>query len=560
MTPSAFAKIRRRTFPTATLILFLMCFVLPAHPLAESTSGPSDPLRQLYSNRLAFDDAGIPLITIGLLDDQDRIVISGQGPIEATIYTPAAQTIRTETAGRLVVAPTRAVPGKTIYDVVVETVIGGDARAVEAAAAEWRKKGLTVASRRVGAIFGLDGQVLKNVRHLLIAGSFPDSASAEAEAAKLRAAFDAETHVAPRLEALPSGELALSMEDGKPLGTSRDVVFLRSADGSPLTVHDGVFDPDKNVRGDRTYIGSLYVTFDRNGKLALGNQVSLETLLLGTVPSEMFASAPPEALKAQAIAARGHLLAKLGTRHFADPFQLCARQHCQVYGGHGAHKPKTSEAVNATRGQFLARKGQLVDTVYSASCGGHTESNQFVWHEPPNPDLVGRPDTSNASEYPHGVTETTLNAFLDQPPSAFCGDAGYNEPYFRWQRSLTVEEVTRLVNQRYTIGRATALAPGRRGVSGRLVELTVIGEKGSAVLAPELTIRRVLGGLPSALIRIRPVQDVSGTIVRWEIAGAGYGHGVGLCQTGAIGRAQFGQDFRSILKHYYPQTELIRLY
>src|SRR6185369_14267138 len=137
-----------------------------------------------------------------------------------------------------------------------------------------------------------------------------------------------------------------------------------------------VEDVDKEGGGKevRRYFGRVYVTVDKTGKLAVVNAVAEDKLLAGLVPAEMMASAPPEALKAQAIAARNELLAKVGTRHLTDPYRLCSTQHCQVYAGAGHEDPRATAAVEATRGVLLEREGGgLVDTVYSASCGGHTE-------------------------------------------------------------------------------------------------------------------------------------------------------------------------------------------
>src|SRR6185369_10437389 len=119
-----------------------------------------------------------------------------------------------------------------------------------------------------------------------------------------------------------------------------------------------VEDVDKEGGGKelRRYFGRIYVTADRNGKLAVVNAVAEDKLLAGLVPAEMLPSAPAEALKAQAIAARNELLAKVGTRHLTDPYRLCSTQHCQVYAGAGREDPRSTAAVQATRGEVLARE------------------------------------------------------------------------------------------------------------------------------------------------------------------------------------------------------------
>src|SRR5262249_17472547 len=150
--------------------------------------------------------------------------------------------------------------------------------------------------------------------------------------------------------------------------------------------------------------------------------------LQGLVPAEMYASAPEEALKAQTVAARAELIAKIGTRHLGDPYLVCSSQHCQVYAGAGREHPRTSAAIAATRGEVLFSEttGDLVDTVYSSSCGGFTESNENVWDDmAADPSLRGRPDTAGAAaqtfaRFGGAVTEANVREFLTAAPPAFC--------------------------------------------------------------------------------------------------------------------------------------------
>src|SRR5205823_11611267 len=150
----------------------------------------------------------------------------------------------------------------------------------------------------------------------------------------------------------------------------------------------------------RDYPGRLYASADAEGKLALVAALPMERLVKGVVPSEIFSKAHPEARKAQADTARGEVLAKVGARHLGDPYLLCAEQHCQVYRGVSAETAATDRAVDETRGEALFSRvpakgvlgetargevSRLVDSVYSAVCGGFTENNDAVWGGPPDP-------------------------------------------------------------------------------------------------------------------------------------------------------------------------------
>jgi SpoIID/LytB domain protein len=306
-----------------------------------------------------------------------------------------------------------------------------------------------------------------------------------------------------------------------------------------------------------TYAGRVYVTIDRHGSMAVVNAVPENRLLAGLIPAEIFPSAPEEALKAQAIAARGELLSKIGTRHIGDPYRLCSQTHCQVYAGVGRETPRTTAAVEATRGQVLFEGADLADPVYSANCGGHTENNENVWAEmSPLPSLRGhRDDAPRADErYARGITAENVAAFIDKPPPAFCGQARLGAgDRFRWTVTRSAAELEKFF-AKYRLGPIKSIQVLDRGVSGRARSVRVVGATGSEVIRGELRIRQAFGNLRSSLF----VVDLQGGSAVFR--GAGFGHGVGMCQTGAVGMAETGKTYREILRHYYPGTTLRKLW
>jgi SpoIID/LytB domain protein len=298
---------------------------------------------------------------------------------------------------------------------------------------------------------------------------------------------------------------------------------------------------------------------DATGRLAAVLLVPLEELLRGLVPSEMPAGSPAEALRAQAVTARSNVLAQVGTRHLADPWSICSEVHCQAYRGESAHVAATDAAVRATRGEalFALASGRLVDGVYSAMCGGHGEDNENVWGGTPNPSLRGRPDLGavEAAEWAGGLAaEDRVAAFVSASPQAWCARApGARPGRFRWERRLGQAEADHLLAT-LGLGPVDAIAVLHRGSSGRAISLRVDGERGSATIHGELRIRRLLGDLPSAMF------VVSATPEGWTFRGGGWGHGVGMCQWGAIGRAAAGQEYRRILGAYFSGAEVARVY
>jgi SpoIID/LytB domain protein len=303
---------------------------------------------------------------------------------------------------------------------------------------------------------------------------------------------------------------------------------------------------------ERRYWGSVYVTLDHDGTLVTANAVAEDKLLAGLVPAEMYPDAPVAALEAQAIAARTELLQKIGRRNLTDPFLLCSTQQCQVYGGAGKEDARTTRAVEATRGVVLLRNGGgLIDVRYSASCGGHGEDNDAIWGGDPDPSLRGMPDGNGGASR---ISDDNLDAFLDGG-DAWCNRSKLARAKFRWTEKLTEAEATARVATEYPeIGRVKQLVAKQRGVSGRIGVLAIKGDKASVEVTGDLHIRRLLGGLKSTLFEVKRQGD------SFVIRGAGYGHGVGMCQMGAIGMATAGKTSAQILAHYYRGSHLHRLY
>jgi SpoIID/LytB domain protein len=268
----------------------------------------------------------------------------------------------------------------------------------------------------------------------------------------------------------------------------------------------------------------------------------------------MYPDAPPEALEAQAIAARTELLQKVGRRNLTDPFLLCSTQQCQVYGGAGKEDPRTTRAVEATRGMVLLRKGGgLIDVRYSASCGGHSEDNDAIWGGEPDPSLRGKPDVASGGM--SRITDENVGAFLEDGGEAWCSKGKQAKAKFRWTERLSESEVTARVATKYPeVGRVKQLIAKRRGVSGRIGMLAIKGDKTTVEVTGDLHIRRLLGGMKSTLFEVKREGE------SFVFRGAGYGHGVGMCQTGAIAMAAAGKTHAQILAHYYRGTHLHRLY
>ncbi|UCH34605.1 MAG: SpoIID/LytB domain-containing protein [Armatimonadota bacterium] len=351
-------------------------------------------------------------------------------------------------------------------------------------------------------------------------------------------------------------------------------VYVMAGDGSgrwcslPLRVRanggsdGGLWAGEKRERL-RAYEGELEVIRDAARMLAVVNVVDLEAYARGVVCAEMEANCPPEAFKAQAVATRSMALANPG-RHRADGFDLCAEAHCQAYRGITDQMPAGNAAVEATRGEVLIYGGRVANAVYHGACGGHTESASEVWGGADVPYLRGVADgegQSNPGAAGYGAEDERLRAYLTGAPRVNCRQPDYLNPTrFRWVRVLTRDAVEASLADMVNVGEVMDLRPLRRGVSGRITRLEIRGTRGTSTLSPELVIRRALGGLPSSAFVVDRYCDDAGRPVVFVLWGAGWGHGVGMCQTGAAGMAGSGRGYREILAKYYPGTEVERRY
>ncbi|HLT28780.1 MAG TPA: SpoIID/LytB domain-containing protein [Myxococcaceae bacterium] len=514
----------------------------------------------LYSKQLDFR-AGEPMLPIRLMERQDEVTFEPLGRVRLVVSGSVEKRVEAPAGTRFRVRVLNGRPAALRARVILAEFPGRDREGLEEARALWTSRGLEVSTVTLGGAFGIAGKVIDNRRRLLVTGEALSPEAARERQAELLRTFNARTHLHEELETQPTGVLELLDAAGASVALGEGRILAETPGGEGFRVHRVEYGVGYDFHGfeDRSVRGSLQLSVDRHGQLAVVNIVPLEVLLYGLVPAEIFARAHPEALKAQAVTARGEVLAKIGTKHLADPYLLCSEQHCAVYKGRSGEAATTTAAVDATRGEGLFdASGRLVDSVYSAVCGGHTEHNENVWGGPPNPSLRGRPDVPNPP--PPGIDAAELPAFLEGGQTAYCQTTTFAQPKrFRWSRRFTSAQVDALTRH-LDIGPVRALTVVERGVSGRASLLTLSGERGASQIRGELNIRRLFGMLNSSMFTLHPEVDDAGNPVAWTFRGGGWGHGVGMCQTGAIGRAEHGQDYRQILSHYYNGAQVAPIY
>ena len=540
------------------LVAFLVAAIPSRGSAADEFSG-ADKLRAIYTAEFRFTKDGLPVVPVAIAEGLSSVTITASaGGLRLLPEGDGGAEIRADDTWQIRASATTAAVLR--YWAVVWRGPVAQGQEADAQMVQWKARGENPRRFEQGTLFGVGGEVLDRREAIVGAGPFNSSEEAERSLERLSAKSPLiHPGVFSELVDRPHGYLeAVGGKSGFKVRNEGVLWFVPVGD-APLRVEASGERGKENFKVAASYAGRVYVTIDRLGTMAVVNAVPENKLLAGLIPAEIFPSAPEEALKAQAVAARGEILSKIGTRHIGDPFRLCSQTHCQVYSGTGHETPRTTAAVEATRGEVLFEKGgvELADPVYSANCGGHTENNENAWPEMAAlPSLRGHrdaaPDKSDA--FAGGVTSTNVAAFIAHPPAAYCGQSKLGAgDRFRWTVTRTKDELGKLLTK-YRLGPIQSIEVLERGVSGRARSVRVSGVTRSETIHGELRIRQTFGNLRSSLFVVE--MQAGGAIFR----GAGFGHGVGMCQTGAIGMAETGKSYREILRHYYPGTVLRKLW
>lgn len=400
-----------------------------------------------------------------------------------------------------------------------------------------------------------------------------------------------------------AGAVQVVGADGETVALGDEVRFEPTSPDAAFVLHAMTVGVDFHWQHeqDLTFRGVLHLS-SRGTMFDVIDEVGLEDYLQSVISSEMSARCPPAMLQAHAVISRSWLLAQLEEgaqrkREAVTPtrvgdalelvrwydredhlhFDVCADDHCQRY--QGISRTSTAEAVasvDQTRGLVLVSGGKVCDARFAKSCGGMTEIFPSAWGDEDVPYLQAFPDTEGAASFALPLTdEAHAVAFIDGSPPAYCNtsdralleqvlpelDHGTTR-FYRWEETVSAADVRKFVREKAGIdlGTVTELRPLVRGPSGRLVRLEIVGETERLVVGKELEIRRLLSKthLYSSAFTVR--AEGTGEDRVFHLRGAGWGHGVGLCQIGAAVMADQGHDHEAILAHYYRGAGLERRY
>lgn len=354
---------------------------------------------------------------------------------------------------------------------------------------------------------------------------------------------------------------------------------------------------------DQRFMGALKIIVE-NEKLTGINVIHVEDYLTSVISSEMSATASLELLKAHAVISRSWLLAQIHKnkaitasqslysaftqtdqelirwydREDHTHFDVCADDHCQRYQGiTRASTEMVRQAIAATRGQVLMWEGNICDARFSKCCGGAFEEFQYCWEGIKHPYLSKQRDSKTGSGLPDLRVESEADQWIRTSPESFCNTKdkkilsqvlnNYDQEttdFYRWKIEYKQDELSELILKRSGMdyGQILDLIPVERGTSGRLVKLKIRGSKRTMTIGKELEIRRTLSTshLYSSAFVIDKADIVDDVPGRFILTGAGWGHGVGLCQIGAAVMGEQGYPYDTILLHYYIGATIDKLY
>jgi SpoIID/LytB domain protein len=341
-------------------------------------------------------------------------------------------------------------------------------------------------------------------------------------------------------------KLIIEDQAGRVFASSAVPVVLSYQDAGVTTIVSGF------GGAARTYRGSIEFRPRPEG-ITLVNSLNIEEYLYGVIPAEMPASWPREALKAQAIAARAYTLAYLG-QYRERGFDLYGSVMSAAYQGVSGESAMTTAAVDATRGMILVAGGEPLKAYYSANHGGYSEDSLSVWGT--NTSMAAVPDKLLPRRN-SGLPLEDLVIWLRERPRSYSSIEGlHSAQAYRWEKWVAAEEIVARNAGEARLGTLLQVLSRGRGISGRINKVELRGTLGNHRVMED-RIRSRLGGLRSNLFTIRSKLGKDGTPEYFIFQGAGWGHGVGMDQTGAAGMAQAGFTAAQILKHYYPLAELV---
>ncbi|MCK5738023.1 SpoIID/LytB domain-containing protein [bacterium] len=504
-----------------------------------------------------------PKVRIGVIQKTDTVELSCS--TSAKLETPDGTVVGSLTAGQKINFNSKnPIPAEMRWGVRVARI--PQKPEAEELLARLKSEKNSAEILYVGEVIEMADYTMDNREYWVVVNGFCCQDTAKAAVEKFMA-YEDQTPIAIPVKA-PAGEIKF----GDTITGPAVRVVPDNMAGSKITVENvrvGIeFHWDHLEAQD--YWGVIEIRINNTGEFEVINELCVEDYLVSVNSSEMTSDCPVDLLKSQTIAARSTIFATMGKHHFGQAFHICADDHCQCYRGTRYVQATSFNAVKSCLGEGLLFDNKVCDARYAKICGGVMESYEFVWENRAVPYMVCGIDGEFEIDYPLD-TEEKARAYIDSSPDAYCNTDKYKLPkmlefsnhLFRWRLEHTREELEEIIHDRSgeDIGELIDIVPLQRGPSARLVYINIVGSKKTIRVGKELAIRRTLSKthVYSSCFYVEK-EEKDGHAVKFTLVGAGWGHGVGLCQVGATIMAQKGFDYKQILAHYYKNSKLVKLY
>ncbi|MCE5231374.1 SpoIID/LytB domain-containing protein [bacterium] len=500
-------------------------------------------------------------VRICVKEDVDQLAIQGDGSYQ--ILSSVGKPLGTLVGGRpYFIQITRGRPGSRVYRLVLNELDGHMDRDAIRLGMEARDK-----YKLPVKVMRLPGRTADATRIIVAVGEYSSAQQAQEQVKNFPGVAIASIYEDKAVAR--EGQVRLLGEQGSILANDPQRLRLMPLDmaGSAM----GLFEVTGNswsardLAKARHYRGEIDLVINEKGTLTAVNDLWIEYYVYSVVPSEIGDDAPLESMKAQAVAARSEAVAKIQMGIVSSSFfDFYDTAMAQVYKGKGSECAAARQAADGTRGEILIYHGEPVDAVYSHSCGGTISTASDVWGtrnagwsrnqydtvEASAPDLS---DWQSAHEFTSNHGKSLCNPGNDGYPN-------YGHGTFRWSKTYSGAAFSEMADRMYNTGRVRDVVIDKRTASGRVSRMRIIGENREVEIHRELEIREAMGDVMSTLFTFTKQADSRGRLSSITVYGAGWGHGVGMCQMGAVVMAHQGYNYRQILGHYFHDVRIRQLY
>ncbi len=426
-----------------------------------------------------------------------------------------------------------------------------------------------------GDVYLYDKAVTSNKKYVILAGPFVDERDARHHSKRYRSLTHCRIH--RQLVKPGSGVIEIFDSEFECSAEVKNGVKLIPKDYTSYfeLQHFEVFNSieSKLHHENLFYRGALIVKIDEFKKLTGVNEIPVESYLKGVLCSEIGERVSLEYAKSMAIVGRSEIFARLGQKHFDEDFDFCNDGHCLRYFGEKCNDPVIEKAVTETDGMVLGKDNKICNAYFTYSCGGHTENASGVWLGVDFKFSKGKYDGSDSHNTQLDLTqEKNVREWILNRPNVYCKLISKEQPQslkvgadsFRWEIFYTRNELENILRDKTgeEAGIIYEIIPLKRGVSGRIREIEILGSLKNVRISGELNIRSAFskGLLNSSCFYIEPEVDGDGVPISFLFIGAGKGHGVGLCKVGAAMMAKDGKKVDDILTHYFENSQINKIY